>query len=707
MMFTNFASSNYGQRIQLSGRKRLSVGFAGISWLLAGTCLISCGSAVNAQGTPLEGVVPPAKASAAGMEPVSAAAPTPAPAPDQVQAPAPAANSSSTEASQESSPSASAAGSPSESRNSVRKDLITAGDLMLDGKYAEAADIYRAVLNTNSKETNALAGLGMALGRQFKLDAADEQFEKLLTIDPNNPVAHCGKAMVILNRLQSSSTTVINNRSTLLKEAGKECNLALDADPRVVEAHYLLGRVYKEEGRNDRACLAFQGAIKLDPHYSNAYAQLGLIQVLLNKLSEATESFKKAISINSGNSTAHFGMAQVAFKQNRLDAAVAELNISLYQNPNSSPVHQLLGKVYEAQGNTVAAIKEFKEAIRIKPELAAPYLSIASVAESRGDIEMAIAELHSGLEVMPNDPELLIRIANDSLRIDKFDDAVKNFEAAAAAAPSTASPIEGLTRVLYLKAQKETSGAYFVSNDYAQANILVQKAIKLNPNSIELRLVDAKLRALSGQPVSVAKMPLPQSDADRPAYAETLMAEGKYQEAAAQMVKAINATTDTARLFAIGDLALMIKDLPSAELAYKRAASFVGQTDRANRGLDLIFKAREEAKQNLNLANDLARRRQMQSAIDKFKLAAYQDPKVADTHLFLAQTIEKLAEQTSKTMRETIAQYKAYLELAAGVPAATQDKLQKKVARLETKALKIEQSATLPRPSLLQRVSTL
>lgn len=262
----------------------------------------------------------------------------------------------------------------SASKTNVRRDLSAAADLMLDGKYAEAADLYRSILNTNSKEPNALAGLGMALGRQYKLDAADEQFERLLQIDPNNAVAHCGKAMVLLNRLQSSNNSVIKNRNQILKEAGKECNLALDADPRVVEAHFLLGRVYKEEGRNDRACQAFQGAIKLDPHYSNAFAQLGLVQVLMNKLPEATESFKKAIAINTGNSTAHFGMAQVAFKQNRLEAAVAELNISLYQNPNSSPVHQLLGKVYEAQGNTNAAIKEFKEAIRIKPEQAAPYL---------------------------------------------------------------------------------------------------------------------------------------------------------------------------------------------------------------------------------------------------------------------------------------------------------------------------------------------
>ena len=125
-------------------------------------------------------------------------------------------------------------------QGSVSRQLTLADDLMVEGKYADAADIYRQILNINSKDFRALAGLGMSLGRQFKLDAADEQFDKLLEMDANNPVAHCGKAMVLLNRLQSSSNTVIKNRLTILRDAGRECNRALDADSRVVEAHYLL-----------------------------------------------------------------------------------------------------------------------------------------------------------------------------------------------------------------------------------------------------------------------------------------------------------------------------------------------------------------------------------------------------------------------------------------------------------------------------------
>jgi len=579
---------------------------------------------------------------------------------------------------------------PSLPQLTVKRQLAAAGDLMVAGKYAEAADLYRQLLNLNSRNPDALAGLGLALGRQFKLDAADEQFDRLLKLDPNNAVAHCGKAMVILNRLQSSNETVIKNRTQLLKEAGHECNKALDSDSRVVEAHYLLGRVFKEEGRLDMAAQAFAGAAKLDPKYSNAFAQLGLIKVLQNKLSDASENLKKAIAINSGNSTAHYGMGQVLLRQNKVDGAIAELSVSLYQNRNSAPVHLLLGKAYEQQGNLVAAVREYKEAIAIKPELPACYLSIADVEEARGDIEMAIAELHSGLAILPNEPSLLTRIGNDSLRVDKLDEAIKHFEAAAAANSADAAPLEGLTRALYLKAQKESAGAYIFSDDYSQAQALIARAIALNPNNIQLRLAQMKIRALSGQKPDLGAIALPKSDAERPAYAEALLVQGRFAEAGDQMTRAINSAGNATQLLAVGDLALMIKDLPDAELAYKRAAALPEQAERARRGLDQVGKGREEARQNVTFGNDLAKKHQYDSAIDKLKSSVYGDPFVADTHLYLAQVLEKNANKQALPLREAIAQYKTYLAL---VPGSDQSKLQNRIAKLEGKAARYERSS--------------
>src|SRR6185436_7809511 len=114
------------------------------------------------------------------------------------------------------------------------------------------------------------------LAMQFKLDGADDQAERALSLSPNNALAHTAKALTLLNRLQSSSGTVIRNRQSLLNQAEQHCRQALATDSRLPEARYMLGSVLKEEGRLPEATAEFQRACQLDPHYSAAQSALGM-----------------------------------------------------------------------------------------------------------------------------------------------------------------------------------------------------------------------------------------------------------------------------------------------------------------------------------------------------------------------------------------------------------------------------------------------
>lgn len=573
----------------------------------------------------------------------------------------------------------------------IERDVMMADDLMAKGKYADAAELYRQAINRNTKNVQAISGLGMALGRQFKLDGAMEQFDKALELDPKNALAHCGKAMCLLNRLQSSSMTIQKNRDSLLKQAEQEAKDAISIDPNMPEAHYNLGMVYKEQGRLNESAAELRDAIKNDPTSSDAFAQLGMVKLAQSSLAEAEDNLKKAISLNSGNSTAHYGLGSVNLQQGRVDDAIKELNTSLYQYTNSAPVHQALGEAYSVQGNTVAAIKEFQESIRIKPENAAPYLKIADIRANRGDIELSIAELRSGLELMPDNQQLHMAIADQSLKLEKLDDALKEYQAVLNTTPQSAAAAKGLTRCYYLKAQKEATGAFTMSNEYERADQQLQQAIRMNPNDMELRLAEAKLRSLSGQTVDLASIGTPTTDGERIAYAEALLAQNKYKEASDQMNTVLSGATDTKQIMAVGDLALMIKDLNTAESAYRKGAAAPGGAERAKRGLDLVAKARDSARQDLTLADDLAKKKQLSSAVDKYHAAIFGNPVVPDAHQGLAQTLERMTPLTSRDLRESIVQYKAFISLSPNLPAKELEKLNKHMTKLDEKAYKLEQ----------------
>jgi len=583
-----------------------------------------------------------------------------------------------------------AAPAPKVFKIKISKEIVMADQLMAKGKYAEAGELYRQAINNDPKSLPGYLGFGMALAKQFKLDGAAQTLDKALALDPGNPVALSGKAMVDLNRLQSSSVTVQKNKDNILKQAEQECKDGLAKDPGMPEAHNTLGMIYKEQGKSSEAMTEFKEAIKLDPTYSEPYGNLGIVQLNTGDTTGAIENFKQAIANASGNSTAHYGLGKAYLKQGQVDDAIKELNTSLGMFANSAPAHLSLGEAYANQGNTLAAVKEFQETIRIKPENQDPYMHIADIRENRGDLELSIGELRSALELFPTSTELRMRIGDESLALEKLDDAMKEYKKVLDTDPQNQPAARGLTRACYLKAGKEATGAFFVSNDFESASRYIDQAVSMNPNDMELRLAQAKLKIMSGQNVDLSQIGTPKNDGERIAYAEALIAQNKFKEEEAQMNTVIANANDAKQTFAVADLALMIKDLPSAEAAYKKASSFPNSAERAKRGLDAVAKAKDSARQDLTLADDLSRKKQLASAIDKYRAAISESPKLPEARLGLGQTLEQLKPPTSKDLREAVLQYRVYLSFEPTMAPKDLVKFNKKVDTLDSRAAKLE-----------------
>ncbi|MBX9667576.1 MAG: tetratricopeptide repeat protein [Candidatus Obscuribacterales bacterium] len=573
----------------------------------------------------------------------------------------------------------------------IEHDVVQADDLMLKGKYGDAESMYKQALQRNKNSVPATVGYGMALAKQFKLDGAKAQFEKALQMDPRNAMAHAGLAMVMYNGLQSSSQTVRANQDAILRNAEAECKQGLAIDPGMPEAHYTLGNVYRTQGRVDEALSEYKEASRLDPEYSEAFAGVGLVNMNKGQWADAVTAFKQAIQLSSGNSTAHYGLGRTYFKQGLYDDALKELNTSLYQHRESAPVRLTRGEVYAAQGNTVAAVREFQEAISIKPETPEAYINIADIRENRGDLEDAIAQLRSGTELMPDNSVLRGRIADLSLKLEKLDQAIAEYQKVLAVDPGNGAAAQGLTRAYYMKAAKDANSSFFVSNEFEQAKASIDNAVKMNPNNMELRLAQLKLRIMMGDPVDLSQVQPPTNDGERIAYAEALLAQNKFADADQQLNTVITNAKDAKDAFAVGDLALMIKDLKNAEAAYKKGGTFPGADKRAARGLNLVAKAKDGARQDLTLADDLSKRKQLQSAMDKYHAAIYENPRVAESRLGAGKTLEQLKPSLSKDLKEAIVQYKAYLALAPELPPKEKEKIEKKIEKLQEKAFKLEQ----------------
>ena len=570
----------------------------------------------------------------------------------------------------------------------VKHDIMPAEKLLSQGKYADAEGMFREAIVANPADIQATIGLGIALAKQFKLDGADELFDRVLATDPNNALAYSGKATVVLNRLQSSSGTIRGNKESFLQQAEESAKRAVQLAPASGEAHFTLGQVYKEQGRVAEAASEFRTAVSLDPQHSQAFAALGQIKLDQGSLAEAQDAFKRAIALNSSNSTAHYGLGATLLQQGQTDAALNELNTSLSLFPNSWPTRMMLGKAYAAQGNTAGALKEFQLSTLIKPENAEPYLRMAYIREERGDLELGLADLRSGLTQAPYNLDLRIRIADMTLKLEKADDAIKAYKTILQMSPNNPQAVKGLSQALYQKAQKAAVGAMLASNDYDSAMKTLDEAIRLSPDDMELYLAKAKLMSLSGAKPDLSTMGEPKNDGERIAYAEAAMATGDFQKASEQMKIVINDLKDAKQTYAVADIALMIKDLDNAETAFKKGLNLSGTPERGNRGLAQIDQLRKQAVTDTKVADELCNKKQFDGSVNKYRSAIASNPRLHEARIGLARALEKSKKPTSATLAEAAQQYDYYLALRTDMPAKEREKMVKDVAKLKDKAAK-------------------
>lgn len=132
-------------------------------------------------------------------------------------------------------------------------------ELYKQGKFQEAAKIFRTVVEKNSSDDEGWYHLGLALLQQPKeIKNASKAFETTIKLRPKFAAAHAGLGYALLVRNKSS-------------EAIREANVALSIDPSNVDAHYVIGVVRLRAGGKEAALQEAETIIKLHPQHAAAY----------------------------------------------------------------------------------------------------------------------------------------------------------------------------------------------------------------------------------------------------------------------------------------------------------------------------------------------------------------------------------------------------------------------------------------------------
>lgn len=569
--------------------------------------------------------------------------------------------------------------------------LLALSVLFFAGNISEAQKLfYSNVQKTDSGAeilNNCLAQGGAYL-EQFKLDSAQKQYEKAITLKPENSDAHNGLGLVYYLKTTSSDMDVIQKKSSFLSSAQKEFELAIKYDDKNFKAYNNLGRIYQENGELAKAQENYKKALDLNPKYSEAMSNLASVDFLKNKIPEAVEDYKKALSYDYKNLKAYLGLAECYTAQGKYTDALQEINTALSLFSNSAKAQTILGKIYDAQGNKVAAINACRKAITIKPENIEPYLIIADIYQERGDNDLAIAELKNVLSLNPNYKEGNLKLADMLVAENKPEAAISYYKKVIDDPIYSGYALKGLAKAYFYNAKNSSVMAGMTTNsDYIDAQNSLLNAIATNPQDLQLYLALLRVSKLAADDdlsqVYMSKI-LAQSSCS-PISAvikgEAQLLANNYEQATLEFSNAIEAVSNVQDCLYVGDIFVENRQYDMATAAFYKALDMDNTNQKAKNGLATIAKNKKIADSHYTLAQSFYKGGEKVSAIEELKQAVAYNPRDKKSQILLASSYEKIGDY-----QNSLAHYKMCQNLV-DAKDKSHKKYTKKIAGLTRKVV--------------------
>ena len=195
------------------------------------------------------------------------------------------------------------------------------------GEHSAAYDLLRQAQAAEPRNVDVLHLLGIVSS-----ELATKEFDRLYKLAPDGARVHqlMAEAFKLQNKLQ---------------EAAAEYELALAADPRLLEAILGLAAIRRAQSDCDRASALYRTAQAIKTTYDAAYGR-GVCLAAQNDHKAAIESLRVALQQDPDSASAHFAMGRSLLELGEAADAARELERAVALEPRMRQGYYLLGRAY-------------------------------------------------------------------------------------------------------------------------------------------------------------------------------------------------------------------------------------------------------------------------------------------------------------------------------------------------------------------------
>ncbi|MBU4186346.1 MAG: tetratricopeptide repeat protein, partial [Proteobacteria bacterium] len=309
--------------------------------------------------------------------------------------------------------------------NYYQARMILGNTFMYQGKIKEAQEAFESLIKIAPENPAGYFRLGLLQRLLGKYDLALANFDKAMTI--NNKLVDVFTNIILVHVAKKEFDTAINKCEKQIEivkdhpaliavvhnlkgglylaqnkkqEAEEAYKKALEENPNFLQPYYSLARIYLMDKKEDMAIAQFKAVLEKNPKHTQSHMILGTIYDMQKKFDISEKHYRTALEINPDFAPAANNLAYlIAERHDNLDEALGLAQKAKEKLPDSPGVMDTLGLIYFKKGLYDIAIQEFTDSLEKIPDNAIVHYHLGQAYYKKGDKELARVELEKALSL--------------------------------------------------------------------------------------------------------------------------------------------------------------------------------------------------------------------------------------------------------------------------------------------------------------------
>jgi tetratricopeptide (TPR) repeat protein len=381
-----------------------------------------------------------------------------------------------------------------------------ANDLLQSGKPAEAAQIYRHMLEQNPDNAWTAYNLALALEALHDTKGAKDALRKAIGINPKlaNIRAELGELELAEGNLQSAQKWLESaldlepgfveargNLAMLYAKKGdfisaeKLLSQALEDNPKYKEGHLNLGLILAQQNRKSDAEKELDKAVALAPKDPSTLSTVGKAKVQMGKTSEGIALLRQVVDLAPDLAVAHLDLALVLADSYNLSEALVQTSKAVRLAPQSAAAHFYRGRVLYDLSRSKEAQIEFETASRLDAKFPGPRYFLALIDKQEGKYEIAVNLFEETVKLQPGNVMAWYMLGQSLEQTSKTAEALVAWRKAIAIDPKFSQALISLASALRSTDSAESEQLMARFNAVQKERRILDRADTLANNGVE------------------------------------------------------------------------------------------------------------------------------------------------------------------------------------------------------------------------------